>query len=165
MYCLNRDASANCEPAARDCWLRNCKHHLVEEGEDEVLIHLSFEALLHAGGAVVVGETQILVEDWLYLLYLLDLLFVVDRPVEIQGKLPFQPEIRAGAERLRQPQGRRGSDATLAVYELVHPDVGNPDPLRKLDLGHAQRLQELLEQHLPGRRWSSVLRYTHPFTS
>ena len=78
---------------------------LVGDGGGEILIHLSFEALLHAGGAgaaaAVVGEGRSLVQDRLYLLYLFDLLFVVDRPVEIQRELPVQPEIRAGAEHPR----------------------------------------------------------------
>jgi len=70
--------------------------------EGEVLVYLSFEALLRAGAAAaVVGEGQELVQDRLYLLYLLDLLFVVDGPVEIQRELTVQPEIRAGAEHPR----------------------------------------------------------------
>jgi hypothetical protein len=56
------------------------------------------------------------VQDRLYPLYLFDLLFVVDRPVEIQRELLVEPEIQAGSERLCQSQGRRGGYAPLAVY-------------------------------------------------
>jgi hypothetical protein len=65
------------------------------------------------------------------------LFLVFGRLVEVDRELAGEPELRAGAEGLGQPQGRRRCDAALAVDDLVDADVGHADPGGELGLRDA----------------------------
>ena len=68
------------------------------------------------------------------------------------GGLRVEPEARRGAEIARQPQGSIGADLTPAAHNIVDPVRRHLDLPRELVAAEAERLHELLEKNLSGRR-------------
>lgn len=62
--------------------------------------------------------------------------------------MPLQPELRAGSKEIRQSRSGVGADAAPALHDLVHPGIGELDPMSQLGLGHAQRLAEFIQERL-----------------
>ena len=73
-------------------------------------------------------------------------------------RLQIEPELRGGAEGLREEPSRLGRNAPLASNDLVDPLERDLEVLRQSHLANAERNQELLEEHLTGVRGNSILR-------
>jgi len=69
---------------------------------------------------------------------------------EIPVVLEFKPEFRPRAEGISDSEGRVGGDATPSIHDLIKPGIGPAKMPGKLQLRDAERLEKLLEKHLPG---------------
>jgi hypothetical protein len=102
------------------------------------------------GGLVSQGrrESDSGTHEWLDLLE--DGCQAVTFDFDVVAVLEVQPKALSGLEVPREPQGRVGADAPLAMDDLVDAPRWDADRHGKPVLGDLQRLQVLLHQHLSG---------------
>jgi len=86
--------------------------------------------------------------------------------VEVPPHLAVHPEPAGGAEVSGEPESSARCDPPALVHDLVYSLIGHPDRLCQLSLCKAERLEELLEQHLSWMcRGSVSWNPDHVFTS
>ena len=68
--------------------------------------------------------------------------------VEAPAELQVQPEVGRRAEELGEPQRRAGRDSSSPADDLVDALKGNVDRCGQVAPCHAERRQELVQQHL-----------------
>jgi len=81
---------------------------------------------------------------------------------EVPIPLSVEPELRGCAKELRKAQGCIRRDSAMAVDDLVNPRKRDVDSLGEFGLGHSERLEKLLKEHLTGMGRRSVLRKHQP---
>ena len=64
----------------------------------------------------------------------------VDGMPQIPVALAVEPELRCGLEKFCQTQRRVRCDTTLSIDDFIHPRIRYMDSIRKIRLGHVERL-------------------------
>jgi hypothetical protein len=90
-------------------------------------------------------------------------------PSRLQGvpqvplRLEPQPNLGVPARQSLEQQCCIGTHASASLHDRVEPLERDVHPIGSLDLGHAERLEELLEEHLAGMgRWTVCREHVVP---
>jgi len=80
---------------------------------------------------------------------------------EINSLLEIEPKLRLGPGETSEPESSVRSHGTLALDDLVHSGIGDPESLRRVLLRDPEGSKELFEEDLPGMCGPAVLWETH----